>query len=138
MLHRTGVTLSKAKGHQMPKSYKQVLAQIHKLQKEAETLRAKEVQGVVARIQEAILHYGLTADDLFGGTRSRKSNSTVGGVQVEARNTRRKPPKAIKIKRPAKFRDEAGNTWSGVGKRPEWFKAALAAGRTAEDLLIRD
>lgn len=122
----------------MPKSYKQVLAQIHKLQKEAETLRAKEVQGVVARIKEAIEHYGLTAEDLFGGPRSRKPNSTVGGVQVEARHPRRTPTKSVKVSRPAKFRDEAGNTWSGVGKRPEWFKAALAAGKTAEDLLIRD
>nr|MBA3478279.1 H-NS histone family protein [Lautropia sp.] len=35
---------------------------------------------------------------------------------------------------PVKYRDEAGNTWSGLGKRPNWFKSALASGKSAEDL----
>nr|WP_255511760.1 H-NS family nucleoid-associated regulatory protein [Mitsuaria sp. TWR114] len=35
-----------------------------------------------------------------------------------------------------KYHDGAGRTWTGVGKRPTWFKEALAAGKTAEDLLI--
>ncbi|MCY4745676.1 H-NS histone family protein [Pelomonas sp. UHG3] len=121
----------------MPKSYKQVLAQIQKLQKEAESLRSKEVQGVIARIKEAISHYGLTAEDLFGGTRARKSKAPAV-APVEGRKQRKSAAKTVKVARPAKFRDEAGNTWSGIGKRPEWFKAALAAGKTADDLLIRD
>ena len=36
----------------------------------------------------------------------------------------------------AKYTDGAGRTWSGVGKRPNWFKDAIAAGKQAEDLLI--
>lgn len=37
-----------------------------------------------------------------------------------------------------KYRDpkDASNVWSGRGRRPAWFVAALAAGATVEDLLI--
>lgn len=36
----------------------------------------------------------------------------------------------------ARYHDDAGNTWTGDGKRPGLFIAALAAGKTVEDLLI--
>jgi len=34
-----------------------------------------------------------------------------------------------------KYRDEAGNTWSGHGRRPKWFTDAVAGGKTPEQLL---
>ncbi len=36
-----------------------------------------------------------------------------------------------------RFRDEAGNSWTGRGKRPNWFKAAIAAGKKPEDLAVK-
>lgn len=39
---------------------------------------------------------------------------------------------AYRSKRPVKYRDSSGNTWTGVGQRPRWIKAALAAGATLE------
>ena len=48
-------------------------------------------------------------------------------------------PRKAKAPRSAgapKYHDGAGRTWTGVGKRPNWFKDALAAGKTAEELLI--
>ena len=38
----------------------------------------------------------------------------------------------------AKYRDpkDASNVWSGRGRKPGWFVAALAAGASAEDMLI--
>lgn len=33
-----------------------------------------------------------------------------------------------------KFSDGAGNTWSGKGRRPAWFVAALATGKTPAEL----
>ena len=37
----------------------------------------------------------------------------------------------------AKYRNPAdGQTWSGRGKRPRWFNAALSAGKKEKDLLI--
>jgi DNA-binding protein H-NS len=112
----------------MAKTLAQIQKQIEALQREAKALRDKEVAGVVARIQDAIKHYELTPADLFG-TKA-----------VPAKKTRAKAVKdsaAKKAPRPAKYRDEAGNTWSGQGKRPNWFKAALAAGKSAESLEIK-
>lgn len=34
-----------------------------------------------------------------------------------------------------KYRDDAGNAWTGRGKRPQWYLNALAAGKTPEQLL---
>jgi len=44
------------------------------------------------------------------------------------------------VRRPAKFRNTANptETWSGRGKRPNWLKAQLAAGRTLEEFRICD
>lgn len=35
----------------------------------------------------------------------------------------------------SKYSDAAGNTYSGKGKKPEWYEKALAAGKKPEDLL---
>lgn len=35
-----------------------------------------------------------------------------------------------------KYRDDAGNSWTGRGTRPKWFLAAVAAGKTPEQLMV--
>lgn len=35
----------------------------------------------------------------------------------------------------AKYADQAGNTWHGKGRRPQWLKDAIAAGKQLEDFL---
>ena len=109
-------------------------AQIAKLQAQAEALRAKEVAGVVARIREAIVHYGLTVADL--GLGSAKSKAPKGAAATAAPKPKAKPA-GKKAARTIKFADGKGGTWSGIGKRPNWFKDALAAGRKPEDLLAQ-
>lgn len=39
-------------------------------------------------------------------------------------------------KRPVKYRDEAGNTWTGVGQRPRWLRARLLAGATLAEFTV--
>lgn len=39
-------------------------------------------------------------------------------------------------KPPVKYRDEAGNTWSGRGLQPRWLKQALADGGTLESFRV--
>ena len=51
-------------------------------------------------------------------------------VGTAARKTRRPVPP--KYRNPA----DPTQTWSGRGKRPRWFHAALDSGKTAEDMLI--
>ncbi|MCR5868145.1 H-NS family nucleoid-associated regulatory protein [Aquincola sp. J276] len=51
----------------------------------------------------------------------------------------RRPDPAAKgavNKRPVKYRDASGNTWSGRGLRPNWLKAALASGSSLESFLV--
>ena len=119
----------------MAKTYAQIQAQIRKLQQQADALKAKEVAGVVARIQEAITHYGLTAQDLFGhaGTAARPRAATQRAKPASPD----KAAKAGKAPAAAKYQDAAGHQWNGIGKRPNWFKAALAEGKTAADLLVQ-
>lgn len=40
-------------------------------------------------------------------------------------------------KRPVKYRDEHGNTWTGVGQRPRWLQARLLAGATIEQFRVK-
>jgi DNA-binding protein H-NS len=114
----------------MAKTLTQINRQIEKLQRQADTLKQQEVTGVISRIKTAIDHYGLTAQDLgMTGTRAG-AGSPRAARKLSAR-------KATSIKKPAlpvKFRDEEGHTWSGRGKRPNWFKAALESGKSPEDL----
>ena len=114
----------------MTKTLAQIQKQIAKLQQEAESLKAKEVDGVVARVKDAIEHYGLKPRDLFGqkaasAPKRRKVKS--GGKKAGARKT----VSAIK------FRDDAGNAWTGRGRRPNWYLKAIAGGKTPDDLKVR-
>ncbi len=109
-------------------------AQIAKLQAQAEALRAKEAAGVIARIREAIVHYGLTVADL--GLGSAKARAAKGAAVATTSKSKGKAA-GKKAARTIKFTDGQGGTWSGIGKRPNWFKDALAAGKKPEDLLAK-
>ena len=118
----------------MPKSLTQVTAQIEKLQKEAEAIKAREIDGVIARIKEAIEHYGLTAADL-GLRKSRVKKPGTASKTAAKKGRPRKAPKARKSTGVIKFRSADGQqSWTGHGRAPNWFKAALEAGATRESL----
>lgn len=109
--------------------------QIATLQAKADALRKKEAIGVIAKIKDAIAHYGLTAVDLGLAKSAAKPAKATRTVKPTVKAS--KGAGAGKSARPAKYRDDQGHAWSGIGKRPDWFKAALAAGRTPEDLLVK-
>ncbi|CAB3647518.1 H-NS family nucleoid-associated regulatory protein [Achromobacter pestifer] len=104
-------------------TYAQIQKEIERLQREGEKIRRQEAVEVAAKIREAIAVYGFTADDLFGNqtTKRRKAGPT-------------RRAKVKKVKK-AKYADGTGNTWSGMGPRPAWFRSALEAGKKAEELL---
>jgi DNA-binding protein H-NS len=113
----------------MTKTYAQVMKQIDNLKAEAERLRRQEVDGVIERIREAIRHYGLTATDLglLGGKTA---------ARPAAKKTRGRRKAKAATTRIAKFRDDQGRTWVGRGKRPQWLRDALAAGKKLEDFAV--
>ena len=112
----------------MPKSYAQLMKQIDVLRDQAESAKRKEVAGVVKRIKEAIAVYGLTASDL-GLAGAGKGPRAKRGTALKAGKTKGPIGKV-------KYRDDAGHAWSGKGPRPGWLKAALASGKTLEDLSV--
>lgn len=122
----------------MARSLAVIQQQILKLQKEAEALKQKDMPGVIARIKDAIAFYGFTAADLFetkaAATPPAKSKAKPKAVAVKAAKV---PAKKKERTAPViKFQDGAGNSWTGNGKRPGWYKAAIEAGKTADDLKV--
>lgn len=101
----------------MPASLSRIKEQISRLQRQAEAIESQ----VIDRIRKEIAKYGLTVDQLFGKT---------APVRVP------KAKKPAKPDHPAKFADGAGNTWHGMGKRPDWLRRALDAGKALEDFLV--
>lgn len=99
------------------------------LRKQGEELMHKEIPGVVARMKEAIAHYGLTAVDLgLAAGPAAKRGRKPGAKKSAAKPLGKRGPSVIK------YRDAAGHSWSGFGPRPKWFKEALAGGATEASL----
>lgn len=106
----------------MSTSLAKIKSQIARLQKQAATIET----GIVARIKAEIEKHGLTVEQLFGV-------SSVGAARSAVK------PKAAAKRGPAKaakFADGTGNTWGGMGKRPQWIRDALDAGKSLEDFLL--
>lgn len=114
----------------MSKTYAQIVKQIEGLKQDAERLRRKEIDGVVSRIREAIDAYGLTAADLGFAAKVKPA----GKAAAPAKKRGRKAAKPAPV---VKFRNEAGGTWGGIGKRPQWLRDALAGGKTLADFAVK-
>jgi DNA-binding protein H-NS len=99
----------------MARNYAQLQQQIKKLQAEAEKLRRAEMRGVIDRIKVAIAHYGLTTEQLFGAAPKVRAAKAAAG---------------------ATYSDGQGRTWGGKGKRPDWLREALAAGRGLDEFKV--
>ncbi len=103
-------------------SYSDLINQAQALMAQAEQVRKQELANVIADIKAKMKEYGITLEDL-GGAATRKSSGA--------------KPAASKSKAPAKYRGPNGELWSGgPGRKPEWVKAALAAGKNIEDFRI--
>lgn len=81
-------------------------------------LRKKEKQDALAAVQKAAAEFGFSLDELTG---KRAAKGTAKGTKAE--------PKYLNPENPTE-------TWTGKGRQPNWFKTALASGKSADDLLI--
>ena len=89
----------------------QINAEAKELTAKKDALRAE----VLAELKADIALFAFTAADLFDTPKTTKSKST----------------------KDVKYRDENGNTWAGVGKRPTWLTEAMKAGKSQGDFLIK-
>ena len=108
------------------KSYADIVAEIEQLKAEAEAARREEIDGVIARIKEAISVYSLQPSDLFARSpaKSRRSRGQ-GSAGNEGSGGA------------VKYSDGQGNSWGGRGPRPQWLRDALANGASLESFLAR-
>lgn len=109
-----------------------LLQQASALRAQAAALEAQAAQekmaarsGVVAQLKATIVEYGVTGAELgFKGGKAAKA----------ARGDRSHPSAGKKV--PAKFKDAAGNAWTGRGVKPRWLSAALAAGASLQSFAV--
>ena len=94
--------------------------QLDELIKKAESrkhdIKRERASKVRDKVNALIKAEGFTFAELYGGKRSGKRGKV-----------------APKFRNPANHAE----TWSGRGKRPRWFNAALKAGKKEKDLLIK-
>ena len=102
----------------MTQTYAQLQKQIASLEAQARKAKSAELNAVIGRMKEAIAVYGITAADLFGGKSAKAVRSKASRQGA------------------AKYADGDGNTWVGMGKRPQWLRDALAAGKSLQDFAV--
>lgn len=85
-------------------NYKALLARKAELDRLIEETRKAEQSGAIAEARALIAEFGLTSEDVFGGSKKVRTSAT-RGTKVEA-----------------KYRDPAtGATWTGRGRAPVWI-----------------
>jgi|SRR6516225_6157584 DNA-binding protein H-NS len=95
------------------------LAELSKMQTDIERMKTEKKSSERAAVRDKIMsvakEHGFDIHELFG----RKGNG-----------------KGKRGKVAVKYRDSAGNTWTGRGRMPRWLVAATKAGKKREDFLI--
>jgi DNA-binding protein H-NS len=128
---------------------KEIDQEIAKLKQRAASIIASEKAGVVERIKEAIAYYSLTAAELGLGAQGpagkrgkspKASRSTKGTSDLAIGDSAEVSSAAAPVKKTRagaggiKYKDDAGNSWSGFGPKPRWLTEAVAGGKTLEEL----
>ncbi|HEU0276891.1 MAG TPA: H-NS histone family protein [Rhodanobacteraceae bacterium] len=94
---------------------KQLRELIRKANGRMKNIDKEKVTKVKAKIDALLKTEGVTFGQIYGRRRGGKTGKV-----------------------PPKYKNPDGQeTWSGRGKRPRWFVAALKAGKKDKDLLIR-
>ncbi len=94
---------------------KQTRDLMRKLESHMKTIDKEKIAKVKTKVNALLKAEGVTFAQVYG---------------------RRRTGRTAKV--PPKYRNPNGpETWSGRGKRPRWFVAALKAGKKEKDLLIK-
>lgn len=100
-------------------TYLELKQKAEKMLAEAEQMRQKEIEEVIADIREKVKSYGLTAQDIgFSGRATRKKSRA-------------------KLATPLKYRGPNGEAWGGGrGRKPQWVVEVLKSGKKIEDFAV--
>lgn len=97
-------------------------------------LSLKELKDLQSQVAKAIASFedrkkkeALAEIEEFARAKGFSLSELTGAVV-----TRKRAPAVAKYANPA----DSSDTWSGRGRKPRWFSAALAAGKQPDDLAI--
>jgi DNA-binding protein H-NS len=85
------------------------------VEKAISTFESRKKKEALSQLEEKARELGFSLAELTGATAVRK-----------------RAPAAAKFANP----ENASDTWSGRGRKPRWFVAALAAGKSPDDLSV--
>jgi DNA-binding protein H-NS len=97
-----------------PKALDELIANANKQKSKIKRARIADVR---KKLRKLAKDEGYTIEELFGGAGRSAAKSKV----------------AAKYRNP----DNPKDTWSGRGRKPRWFEAALKAGKSESSLLIK-
>ena len=83
-------------------------------------IQKQEVKKVRQEMEKLAASHGMTVEDVLGST------------------TKPRKAKAPKAKSAPKYANpsDPSKTWTGKGRQPDWFKSALAAGKSPDSMAI--
>jgi DNA-binding protein H-NS len=99
-------------------SYAQLSDLIQRAKARQDELARERATKLRAKISAMVKAEGFAIEDVFGGAGARR-----GGVRRKVKPKYRNPA-------------DPSQTWTGRGKRPRWYQAALASGKKEKELLI--
>lgn len=100
--------------------------EIARLQKQAETLQAKQRTPVIASIVRSMREFDISPDEIAAAYNKK------GAARSAARSV-----SAPKRSVPPKYKNpETGATWTGRGKAPRWISDAETQGKSRDQFLI--
>lgn len=100
----------------------ELLAQKAELDRKIQETQKAERTAAIEKVRALMAEFGLSMDDLSG-----KASSATPARKKSGDGTR---------KAAVKYRDAAGNTWSGRGLQPRWLKEALSGGKSLQDFAV--
>lgn len=97
----------------------ELLAQRDTLDAQIKAIQGEARSKAITEIREIMTSHGLSLADIGPAKAAQAKGDGEGGKKVAA-----------------KYHDGEGRTWSGRGLQPRWFKEALGAGKTPDDMRI--
>ena len=101
----------------MADSLKELLARRAELETQISTAQREERTSAISQVKSLMVEYGLSMADIHAAPGKSKAGTKTGKVAV-------------------KYRDKAGNTWTGRGLQPKWLRAAIADGHKQSDFAV--
>lgn len=99
------------------------LEELKKLKKDVEkaiaSFEARKRREALKAVEQVAKEFGVELSEIVGGAGKRRSTTAKAKGVPKYRNP-----------------DDPSQTWSGKGRQPAWYKSAIAAGKSNEDLAI--